>query len=55
MQHIKDLNNAINTLREECLKYYECDECPMCNESGSCVLDTGEPSDFKDIKENEDG
>lgn len=52
MQHIKELNNAINAIKTECAKHINCDSCPMYDDV-DCILNTGEPSDFKNIKENE--
>lgn len=53
MPTIKELNKAIDTIRTECKKQYDCENCPLTS-GYDCILGGDVyPAAWEDLKEGE--
>lgn len=55
MRHTKqEILQALKTIKEECMGYTDCKDCPLClNDSGFCGVNTLSPDSWDFYNHNE--
>lgn len=47
---MEELIKALNTIKEECKKHGNCDECPIGNDDCDCLVGDSSPEDWNIIE-----